>query len=61
MLPDVAHCHNLLAHIYKNSAAAKLKDGTPGVELAKERSDKHRELANNMYAEMKMNMVVSYQ
>jgi len=35
MLPDVAHCHHLLAYIYKRSAEAKLEEGAAGVELAK--------------------------
>ncbi len=60
MLPDVAHCHSLLAFTYKRIAGTKQKEDKPGVELAKERSKRHQDLANNMYAEMKMELVVAY-
>ena len=61
MLPEVAHCHNLLATTYKSIAKAKQKEGAPGVELANERSLRHQDLANNMYAEMKMALIIPYE
>ncbi|MEE9334911.1 MAG: AAA family ATPase [Granulosicoccaceae bacterium] len=61
MLPDVAHCHNLLAFTYKSIAAAKQINAAAGAELANERSVKHQDLANSMYAQMKMELIDSYE
>ncbi len=61
MLPEVAHCHNLLGRTYKSIEAAKQKSEADQAELAGERAVRHQKLANSMYADMKINLLVSFE
>jgi len=58
--PDVAHCHNLLAHIYKRTANTKKETGAAGAEVASDRAARHLGQATCMYEEMGMELIVQY-